>query len=521
MEKSAGIVYPPAFDLAPAMTAETTRDFAEKNVKAILEWLAMAHGRTTLDDAEGLLAQLQSLRGTPVGVSQRLRVLDLLYSHAVHMTLAQFPSLQETSLPISRRLRHAVRNLQELLETLAQDYTATLSMRAEEDPAGRPRAPHITLRRVMHCLAWHLGIGFLVAAPPAPGIWQQLHGCYRTSRRLGTPDHDAGSEERRIAQIYASTLLVAAAQPASFTSRELEFVTTYIDECTKAVDIRGDVPPAGEAIFWVDPSKDLPAQALARRPPPPEAEIYYFACDMLAQGAEDHLTALRQGVNVSELGLPEFASSAAGQGVLRRLSTLWGRPGKRKYSRRRQSYRADLCSGLDRLWQLLRHPDQPPATSEWMVINESPDGYSMMHVNGPTERLRVGDVVAVHPHEGHVDTDHGPWHICIVRWAISENPAHIEVGLQVLSPRGMPAQIAAPHDTERHGKREAVLLPKLPPLRPLPALIVPTGTVTDREQKLIVLVETGNFEIREYRATEVNEQTSSVEMFTVRPDERV
>lgn len=501
------------------MTATAT-DLAEKNVKAILEWLAMAHGRTTLDDAEGLLAQLQSLRGTPIGVTQRLRILDLLYSHVVHMTLAQFPALHEATLPIPRRLRQAVRNLQELLEILAQDYVATLSMRADE-AGGRPRSPQITLRRVMHCLAWHLGIGFLVAAPPAPGIWQQLHGCYRSSRRFTAGEQDTVSEERRIAQIYASILLVAAAQPASFTSRELEFIVNYIDDCTQAVDIRSEPPPDGEAIFWVDPSKDQPAQALARRPPPPETDVYFFACDALAQTAADRLAALRRGVPVAELGLPAFAGTTAGQGVLRRLAALWGHPAKRKFTRRRQSYRADLCSGLDKLWQLLRHPDQPPGKSEWMVINESPDGYAMMHVSGPTDRLQVGDVVAVHPHEGHVDTDTGPWHICLVRWAISENPAHVEIGLQVLSPRGMPAQIAAPHDNERQGKREAVLLPKLPPLRPLPALIVPVGTVTDKDQKLIVLVEAGNFEIREYRATEVSEQTSSVEMFTVRPDERL
>ena len=503
------------------MSADPSRDLAEKNVKAILEWLAMAHGRTSLDDVEELLAQLQNLRGTKVKISQRLKILDLLYSHAVHMTLAQFPGLHEMSLPIPRRLRQAVRSLQELLEVLGQDYLATLSMPADNDVGNRPRSPQITLRRIMHCLAWHLGIGFLVASPPAPGIWLQLHSCYRNSRRLGSSDQAAGGEERRIAQLYVSTMLVAAAQPASFTSRELEFISSYLDSSAKAVDIRIEAPPAGEAIFWIDPTKDLPAQALTRRSPPPESEIYYFTCDTLAQSAADHLAALRRGATISELGLPPFAGTSAGQGVLQRLCALWGHPAKRKFSRRRQSYRADLCNGLDRLWQLLRHPEQPPTTSEWMVINESPDGYSMMHVSGPTERLRVGDVVAVHPHEGHIDTDHGPWHICIVRWAISENPAHIEIGLQVLSPRGMPAQIAAPHDSDRQGKREALLLPKLPPLRPLPALIVPVGTVTDRDQKLIVLVETGNFEIREYRAMEVNEQTSSVEMFTVRPDERL
>lgn len=502
------------------MSNDPTRQLAEQNVKSILEWLALAHGRTDSDSGAELQAQLLTLRSTPVPTGQRLKLLDLLYSHAVQLTLAQLPILHESTLPVPRRVRQAVRTLQELLEVLAQDYLNTLAELFDPEAKGRPRSPQITLRRVMHCLAWHLNIGFFVAAPASPGVWQQLHAAFRSSRRLGVDDPDAVGESRRIEQIYVSTLLVAIAQPASFTARELDFVSTYIDNCANAVGVQSEAPVNSEGIFWVDPEKDQPAQALARRNPPPETEVFYFACDLLAQGVEDHLAALERGVPVTELGLPGFAASPGGHGVLRRLATLWGRPAKRKFPRRRQSYRADLCSGLDRLWQLLRHPEQPPSSSEWMVTNESPDGYSLMHVSGSTDNLQSGDIVAVRPHEGHINTLDGPWHICIVRWALSENAEHVELGLQVLSPRGIAAQIAAPHDLAHDGRREAVLLPKLPPLRPFPALIVPVGAVSDRSQKLIVLVESSRVEIRELRATAVSEQTSSVEVFTVQPDEK-
>ena len=502
------------------MSIDPSREFAEKNVKAILEWLAVAHGRNEPEDASGLQLQLLALRNTPVSTTQRIKLLDLLYGHAVQLTMAQLPTLHETTLPVSRRLRLTVRTLQELLETLAQDYLTTLSELFDPQPEGKPRSPHSTLRRVTQCLAWHLMISHLVASPVTPGIWQQFHAAFRTARRLDLGDTTTPGDERRIEQTYASTLLMAIAQPSSFSAKELEFIANYIDGCTKAVEILDEAPSGRAGVFWIDPDKDAPPQALTRRVPPPEAQVFYFASDLLAQGAADHLTALEGGASAADLGLPTFADSQAGHGVLRRLAALWGNPVKRKFPRRRQSYRADLCAGLENLWQLLKRPEEPPEFSEWIVTNESPDGYSLMHVSGTTTALRVGDIVAVRPLEGHDPTD-GPWHICVVRWALTESHEHVEIGLQVLAPRGLPVELALPHHPSGPDKVDAILLPQTPPLRPQQTLIVPAGAVDDQAQTLVVVIEAHNTEVRELRATRINEQTSNIEVFTVVPNEKV
>lgn len=500
------------------MLIDPTREYADKNVRAIIEWLALSQGRNAPEDAAGLQMQLVTLRNTPIGAVQRIKLLDLLYGHAVQVTMAQMPSLQQSSLPISRRLRATVRSIQDLLETLAQDYLNTLAELYDPAPAERPRSPHNTLRRVMHLLAWHLMISHTVAAPATQGIWQQFHAAFRTSRRLGLENTAAQGDERRIEQIYTSTLLLAVAQPASFSAAELEFVASYIDGCAKAVEILREVPAGRQGVYWVDPEKDAPPQALARRVPPPEANVYYFACDLLAQSAADHLAALEHGATATAIGLPPLADSQTGQGVLRRLAARWGTPPKRRFQRRRQSYRADLCAGLESLWQLLKFPDNPPAISEWQVINESPDGYSLMHVSGATDTLRVGDIVAVHPQEGE-QAEAGIWLICIVRWALTESHEHIEVGVQVLAPCGVPAELA--HGGAHGTRTDAILLPRTPPVRPLQALIVPSGSIADPAQTLIVLVEHSNIEIKELRTAGINEQTASIEMFAVEPSPKV
>jgi hypothetical protein len=307
-------------------------------------------------------------------------------------------------------------------------------------------------------------------------------------------------------------------QPTSFTSRELEFIGQYVDRHAHAVELSSEAPRGHGGIFWIDPDRDVPPYALSRRTPPPETPVLYFACDAIARGAADHLAALENGRSATELGLPSFAETYAGRGVLKRLFNFWGRPAKRKFPRRRQSYRADLCAGLDQLQLLLQGPDQAPhALSEWMITNESPDGYAMMHVSGATEQLRVGDIVALRSRRGVSLTDK-VWQICIVRWALSENPEHIELGLQVLSGSGIPAKLAMPQYPENAGSVPALLLPKAPPLRLSQALVLPTGTVDDRSQKLILVVEQDNLAVLELRATRLDERTSSIEVFTVEAD---
>jgi hypothetical protein len=500
------------------MQTSPPRETVEPNVKPILEWLALSHGQTGSEETQGLQQQLLNVRGTPLPNAQRLKLLDLLYGHASKITLAQLPALREVTLPISRRTRQQVRIIQDLLEALAQDYLNTLADLFDPQAADKPRPPLTALHRAMQCLSWHLLISELVAAPSGKGIWQQFHATFRTSRQLELATTEVPGDGQRFQQIYLSNLLVAVAQPASFTSLELEFISQYVSKCAHAPQLSDEAPIGHNGVFWIDPDRDTPAHALLRRPPPPETTVLYFACDVIAQEASGHLTALEQGKTAAELDLPAFADTHGGRGVLRRLSKLWGRPARRKFPRRRQSYRAELCSGLNRLWHLFNGSDPKPDTSEWMITNESPDGYAMMHVTGSTEQLRVGDIVAVHPLRDEATADDERY-ICIVRWALSENPEHVEVGMQVLAPHAIPVVLALPENQQPPSRTSALLLPKLPPLRPLEALVVPSGVLDDPSQKMVVLVEQNNLAVLELRVTQLNEQTSSIEIFTVEPDE--
>jgi hypothetical protein len=139
-----------------------------------------------------------------------------------------------------------------------------------------------------------------------------------------------------------------------------------------------------------------------------------------------------------------------------------------------------------------------------------------MHVSGKTGKLRVGDITAIRTESGN------DWQICLVRWALSENPEHLELGLQILAARAVPAILALPsgnrNSENSHGRLLPVLiLPEVPMLRPTETLIAPSGKLADHHDKFTLVIDQENIEVREVRATRLDEQTDSVVVFSIQP----
>ncbi|MDR1995683.1 hypothetical protein [Azonexus sp.] len=490
---------------------------AEASIRNILEWLAAAHDRSGSDDAEQLYRQLHKLRGTPVPIFHRIKLLDMLHGHVERVVKAELPCFQKISLPVARKMRQRVKQVVDLLEPLTQDYFNSLAELFDPEGSNSLRSPHNSLLRAMQGIGWQIKINHLVAAPTGVGLWQQLHAAFRTARRFGLEAIPGPRGSASIERAYTDILLAATAQPASFSASELKFINDYIEASPLGVELSETPPTGADAVFWIDLDRDFPAHALIRRLPAAESLPLYFACDAIAAEARRQLGELEHGTSAADLDLPAFAETRAGHGVLRRLTKLWGKPAKRRFPRRRQSYRANLCLGLDNLWRLMRHTGSPVPLSEWMVTNESPDGYALMHVSGNTDDLRIGDVVALQAIDEQDDDGNAPQRICIIRWAISENPEHIELGLQLIAPRAIAAEIAQPYELDA-GRVAVLILPETPPLRLSESLLLAPGKIQNAGAPLILLVEKDNLLIREIRTENLDEQTSSIELFSVAPD---
>lgn len=488
---------------------------SEELVKGILEWLALARGHS--EDAEELLQQLLRLREAAIGPVPHVKLLDLLFAHAESIVQAELLGLDQATLPITRKTRQKTKALLKLLETLAQEYFNSLAAHYNPQDTLPDERMQASLRRAVQAIGAQIQIHHLIAAPPGNGLWQQLNAAYRTARRLGIEHLTGSTGSTSIERMYTDILLKAIAQPASFSPTELALIGTLTERLGHLIRL-GDTPPdgAGDDVFWIDLERDSPAYALARRQPGEGIRALYFAGGELAAEVRKIGIALAAGSEPETLALPKLAGEPAGLGVLRRLEKLWGLPAKRKFSRRRHAYRARLCLGLEGLHRLLQRQESTDDLSEWMVTNESPEGYALMHMSGSTARLRVGDLVMLQPRD-EFSPRNDNWHVCIVRWAISENPEHIEIGLQVLATRAVSASLADPGQPG-NAPLTVLVLPEAPPVRTAQSLIAPTGSLGENRRHLVLLTEQGNLQIREVQTTSLHEQTAAVEIFTLLPD---
>jgi hypothetical protein len=489
---------------------------AQAGVHVIFEWLATPPPLDHADELSPLRAHLAALRETPADPQQLADALEQLYRRSISAIGQLIPTLERVALPIPRKTRHVVRSMQDILKMLAEDLLRSL----KENNGLLPRSPaqNLTLWRILNALAQHLLISNLVASPPGAGIWQELHRIFAIADRAGLADNRPEGEQSSLREVYYATLLLGCAQPASFTSREIAFVADYLKEFAKHVEPLPASAPENPGAFWIHSLQDTAAFACARKTAPSDPDVYYFSCSKLAVLLDTQLDALEAGSTPKNMALPQFAGTQEGLGVLRRLITYWGTPGKRRFPRRRQNYRAVMCSGLDSLWHLFQD-DQTNTTdvSNWMITNESPDGYTAMHVSGKTGKFRVGDIAAIQTESG------DDWQICLVRWALSENPEHLELGLQILAARAVPALLALPSETgisKNKGLVPVLILPQIPLLRPTQMLIAPSGGVIEQHKKLVLVVDQENVEVREIKATQLDEQTGCVEVYLIKPDEQ-
>ena len=480
-------------------------------IQAICDWLD-----TPPNDASYELTLLKTnldvIRAAQITPQQRTLLLNRLYSRSISAVSALTPLLIGVSFPIHRKTRHLIRGLQDLLITLSEEALSTLDKTTGQAIHPELPPPDLLLWRSLSALSQHLLTSNLAASPAGKGVWHKLHQTFDRARHLGLSENKPEGTNSSLKTIYYSAILLGCAQPASFSSSEISFIASYLDFFADRIDVLAESKPNPLNSFWIDPERDEPAIAYSRKKPPPETQVHFFSCGRLSALLAEQLAALECGHSPKQIGLPDFSGTPAGHGVIRRLVTYWGRPGKRRFPRRRQNHRAALCAGLGSLCQLLQNRETSTTElSSWMITNESPDGYALMHVSGKTGTISVGNVIAI-------QTDSGKnWQIGIVRWAISENQEHLELGLQILATHATPALLALSSPSNPRASLPVLILPQIPDLRPNELLIAPSGTLDHHPKSFVLIVEKDNLAVREVRSTLLDEQNGLIEVFSIAP----
>ena len=483
-------------------------------IRSILLWLELPLAPNPADELPSLrshLKALHDLEGTP---QQRARALDGLYQRSRVVIASLLPALgSELVLPVPRKERRVVRSILELLQMFADDSLELLDSMGHQQTPEPAQAAELALWRVLDALAQQLMISHLIASPARAGAWQQLHQSYAMARSLHLQTSVPPGVPRSLQDVYHSAVLLGCAQPASMAPRELLFLAAYFERFADQTDPLPANTGNTAGAFWIDPARDAPALSSLRKSPRPAAPLDGFSCLRLCRLLRTQTAELDSGTPPQEINLPDFAATPSGRGVLQRLLLRWSDSGKRRFQRRRQNHRALLAAGIDGIWKLSKKGVAADVDlSTWMITNESPEGYAVMHVAGKTGALTVGDVVTVR-----TGSDEN-WQICLVRWAVSENPEHLELGLQILAPRAVPAILAQPSPGEGTEHLRVLILPEIPKLRSSQSLVVASGAVPRQRRKLILVIEDGNIVVREVNSVGIDEQTGSVEILSIEPD---
>ncbi|MBI4756998.1 MAG: hypothetical protein HY778_16585 [Betaproteobacteria bacterium] len=487
----------------------------EGRIEQVLDWLSNAASSDPADELRLLHGHLRSLSEAAVSASQFDRILDMFFARVQRITPELKLRLRQATLPLSRPLRQIAHQLSEAHRLMAEGYERMLNDVEQRKTRNPRRSPVRIAGRALRAVADQLEVTTLAAAPTTGGLWNMAHRLYLESRRerarCGFNDDVRPDPE----SCYREMLLLAAIQPDSLAAPELTLAADYLRRLTDLVPVGFDAAPAADrTAFWIDPEGDAPPTPTARRGAPGEGVgMLQFSTTHVADAINEHLLALERGISPEEAGLPDEAADPSYPALLRRLHQHLADPAKRQLPRRRNNYRVRLCIGIDALWRRLAQAPLPgevqPASSDWMVLNESPSGYALMHVAGHLDALRHGAVVGVQAADG------DPWQVCVIRWLSSENPEHVEIGLQLLSPAARPVQVAF-HNGGEGKPAPALLLKPVPALRRGPTLLVAAGTC--RSRRFVLISDGERLYVTQGRVQGMELQTACAEMFQYAAD---
>jgi len=501
-----------------ARTSPNQPNRPSNDIAHVLDWLATPIADDPAQDLAQLGGELAALGRARLEDAHYHRILDLFFDRANRLAQTLKSRLVEASLPLGKEFRAMAALLISVEEGIASGYERVL-LDAERLTHSKRRNASSVAARALRCLAGALEVSCMVAGPPPHGIWRRCHVLAKSAREHFEPTAtiipglSLDSEK-----IYKEMLALAAAQPEGFSPGEIALTCEYLTHFSAAVNLL-PAPPAEEegSWYWVDIGRDMGPIPPNRRIPPDHGDLVYCSFQLLARLLGEQVSALESGMPAGNLRLPERAAGPGGIAALKRLQAHWSHPPHRQHPRRHNNFRAQVCVGLNELWQLLDSGEAPEGTeaglphmTEWMVLNESPAGYAVMHVAGEIEGLVPGSVMALRPGE------EKPWNICIVRWMKSENPEHIELGLELVAPAARSVQIMFRNGDPAQMPTPGLLLPAIPALREHPALMAPSGACSAR--RFFIVSGENKTHVMQGRLLSLDLQTGAVELFQFESD---
>lgn len=511
----------------------------ETGPKQVKEWLDRLPMANINESARALRDGLYAQNRHKFGDDTRFKLLEL-YRQSVSTLLpgleAQFAG---TPLPLPEKQRQVANLSRELLVELANGYKIILLDDAGKRLSfGSNKQLPLIIQRALAALSHILVVCYQTYAPTSAGIWSEMHELYRYAVQQNLQDepvNEANGITSSINLTYKQALLLALADPYRLlqgeVSRIMDFLARFGNQAQLMPLVQTNSP---SGFFLVRLDSDKPPKAVAQNVTVTDARSDILLNSIeLARLIHQQITRLEAGEMPRNLGLSNTACDPAYLDLMRRLIRFWGIAPKRHFTRLPNQASVNICAGLRTVHYFINgekhYPDgesmethdteitvkfssspidknsqQTFVSTQWTIVNESAGGLALTKASADAVQIRVGELVGLKPEKL------PDWNVGVVRWVKSENPAHIELGVQMLAPKAIAAAIKPTITAADAEFLPALILPEMPILKQPAALVTLPGSFQEmREFRL----DQGGI-ISTVRATKLLEQTNSFDVFT-------
>ncbi len=414
----------------------SSREIEQFDPQRFVESIENVETQFGITQSREVLSRIHALNGTRVRIVLRQdlneRVHDLLKGTIPRLE-AQLCNL---NVPLSPEKRALFNLSDDLLAALTTSYKIQLKEQSRRlfglASSGRAVVP---VQRMMSLISRRICLSYRVHASAPKGAWHELHDLHHFATRRGVAASVLNESSQSPASIYKRALLLAFSDPLRFTSDDLECAVELIDRNAD----RAEFIPAKAACeigsgFLIKPHRDQAGCAYASN----QAGTLHPSDFLLDVG--EVAKALLQGATDGPLDAPDIGGSASiGRSrrgaIIALLARQWAAP-SRQLNRLKTQAHVGIQVGLTEIWSFLNsNSDDEKTSARWLVTNESAMGFALTHTSGPVAQVRVGEVVGV------FSPNNPGCHICVVRWTLSDNAAHVEIGLQEIAPSARPVNV--------------------------------------------------------------------------------
>ena len=452
--------------------------------------------RGLLDTVAGLspqetVAKLASSVLPTVGQQPNLHMRFKLLEDIRHECEQALPTLEQdinqAVLPLPFAVTTAALHADNLLKGLSIAYAGIArGINKSQLESGLSHLFHRSVQRAMAMIARRQLLAYRAYAAPSATSWQCLHDLFQLVRGpLSTP---LNGETAPIEHEYLGALLFAYLEPSKLPRSELEIINLCSRQLAAYAVIGDALADPGavkhpDSCFLVRPEEGTPGYPLSRLP----ASTSTFGgllvdCSPVLAALDRNITR-RPGKNVE----PDLNAAPA---ILQSLRVAIGGRSSRRFSRTHFRPRGDLVSGLAAVISFIdgnafsrrsvdaasRYDGRDFTSSEWALVDESPDGFRLRFIKGEKKTLGAGDIVALQPRES------SKIHVCLVR-RIASSQVRLEIGLQLMSPQVSVVEVVGADAQESR----AIFLHSLPAYGKFAGLIIPPRIYRAGERIVIQL----------------------------------